>query len=472
MATQDSPSLEIQYKLLGEYMNNSLAFEPVENLIRPNIFTTPILVKSYEIIKQYHQNGVKPDIMLLYKSLTKAGFNQKDAAEASKLGELSYLSEKQVVEYVDILFKDYVALYLSNAFKSAINNFSAADPLEVMNKAKDAITTVELVLNNVSRDKSIKVQFREAVSRIKDLKSGVIEQPGFSWGLPSLDKKTIGIVHGINIVAATKGGGKSSLLINIIVHNVIKKKLPLLFFSLEMSAIEVLTNVIANVKRINSRALRTGDVDDENILSIEQMESSLNDSFVIDETGGITWQYFEAKVKAFRRKNKIPPNQTMLVLLDYLGLMKNSRDESRMSKEEKIEQICNELMRICKNENIALVKLAQFSREGDKRGNDKFNVKTTEDELKAFRPRMSDLKGSAAIESNAITILLLYRPDYYGIYESNKIGNLRGLCEINVPKGRYVEPGPLYVKFTGKYNLFEDHNLEESGIISSSEPTF
>lgn len=469
MTQQDSPSLEIQYKLLGEYMNNPSAFEPVENLIRPNIFTTPILVKSYEIIKQYHQNGVKPDIMLLYKSLTKAGFNQKDASEASKLGESSYLSEKQVAEYVDILFKDYVALYLSNAFKSAINNFSATDPLEVMNKAKDAITTVELALSNVSKDKSIKVMFDETVQRMKDLKSGEIKQLGFTWGLKTLDEKTGGIVQGLNVLAGSKGEGKTTEIIMIIVHNAVLNQIPLLFFSLEMKAIEILTNVIANIKEINSRKLRMGDLEDSEILSVSEIRSRLNESFSIDETGGITWQYFEAKVKSHRKKHKIPITQTMLVALDYLQLMKNSADEMRMSKEERIEQICNELTRICKNENIALVLLSQFSREVDKRGTDKFSKE--KDEFKSFRPRMSDLKGSSAIESNGVTILLLYRPEYRGILIGPNGMDLKGICEINIAKCRYADPQPVYARFEGRYSRFTDCTIEEL-MASSSEPTF
>ena len=464
----DNNSLELQCKLLGGYMKNADLFSQVENLVRPNIFTTLATKTSYELIKAYHEKNIELDITSLWNALIKKGVPKEECSIVPQFLGDSYLPPKLVEEYVTDLFTEYVGRYLYPIMQSATKS---VDPLTAMTTVKDAITTVELALNNVSKDKSVKLQFKEAVQRIKDLKTGVIERSGFSWGIPSLDKKTLGIVQGINVVAADKGGGKSSLVINIIVQNVIKDKIPLLFFSMEMTAVEVLTNVIANVKRINSRALRTGSVEDEELIDIESMESSLNESFSIDETGGITWEYLESKVRSHRKKNKIPSTQTMLVVLDYLGLMKNSPGESRMSKEEKIEQICTELMRICKNENIALVKLAQFSREASKRGNDTYNIKTDEDKLKALRPRMSDLKGSSAIESNAVTIIMLYRPEYYGIMQSNG-RDFKGLCEINIAKGRYVNPEPVYVNFSGKYNLFQDLVVDDKGIVSGGEDFF
>lgn len=462
-------SLDMQYKLLGVYIDNPDAFEVVENLIRQNIFTTAVTRKSYEIIKAYHIKNIKPDINIIFQSLIKSGIPKNDCILVTYF--TGYLSTNQVIEYVTTLFNDYVAIYLSHSFRGAISNFNSSDPIQEMNKVKEAINTVESALNNVTKDKSIKLQFDEAFNRIKGLKSGEIEQLGFGYGVPSLDEKTLGITQGINLIAGDKGCGKTSLVINVIRRNVLELQIPVLFFSLEMTAVEIITNLIANVKKINSKALRTGQVEESELVDIRTIRDKLGDSFVIDETGGITWQYIENKIKTFRKKHNVPHNQTMLVLLDYLQIMKNSPDESRMNKEEKIEQICNELMRICKNENIAMLKLSQFSREGNKRGNDSYNVKTEEDRLKALRPRMGDLKGSSAIESNALSILLLYRPEYYGIKEANG-RDLRGLCEINIVKGRYVNPEPLYVKFQGKFNLFEDYIEDESAIKSGIEPTF
>lgn len=469
-----SSTHEKQLKLLESYCVNSELFSGIENLVRPNIFTSFATKKAYEIIYAYHQKNVTLDGTILVQKLIAGGVEKKDTYDFATFFQYATLPVEIVKEYVEELFYNYAAEYLKSALSEANIKLKVSTPQDVtegITMVKNAITDVELAISGVAKEKSIQTQFKDTVQRIKDLKTGKIKQAGFSWGIPSVDKKTIGIMQGINVVAADKGGGKSSLAINIIVKNAVIEQLPLLCFSLEMTAVELLTNVIANIRKINSYALRIGSVDENDLLSIEEIGNRLNDNFVIDETGGITWNYFEVRVRAFRKKHKIPYSQTILVILDYLGLMKNAPEESRMSKEEKVEQICTELMRICKNENIALVKLAQFSRETSKRGNDTYNVKTDTDKLRALRPRMSDLKGSSAIESNAVTILLLYRPEYYGIMESDG-KDFRGLCEINIAKGRYVNPEPIYVKFQGKYNNFEDLTEENSGIITEGKDEF
>jgi replicative DNA helicase len=461
---EESYSLDMQTKLLGMYMGNIEAFSHVENLFKSNIFTTTIFKQCFKVITAYHGKNIKSDMNIVLNGLIKLGIDKKQAVIAvSKLDVYTYLSAEHITEYVTSLFEEALTNDLVYFIDGISSSMTPQNVLEKIAEFKDKLTRIDLTLNNVSKEVSIKTQFKEAVNRIKNLKTGAVERMGFSWGTKSLDDATLGIVQGINVVAAGKGEGKSTLIINVIVENVIKKQLPMLFFSMEMTSIEVLTNVIANMRRINSKALRIGSVDESQILDIEAIESRLNESFVIDPTGGITHQYFKAKAKAFRKANNIPITETILVALDYLGLMKNSPDEAKMTKEEKIENICIELMCTCKEENIALLKLAQFSRDRDRRGNDSYAVKNDNDKLKALRPVLSDLKGSAAIESNAVTVLLLYRPEYFRILEANG-KSFKDLCEINIAKGRYVSPEPVYVRFDGKYSLLEDIVEEEGGI--------
>ncbi len=459
-------TLDMQSSLLGAYLKDRNLFAGTEHLVRKGLFTTAINQESYEVIHKYHLDDKPIDVDMLFFELKKKGYTDFSAIASYHTSE--YVSEYKMKEYVVSLFSDYTARYLTPILSGAIQNV-ASDPMKQIELVKTAINNIEAAVNNVSSDKGAKAHYNEAVRRIKELKSGEIKQPGFSWGLKSLDEKTIGIVQGVNVLAGDKGCGKTSLLINIIRHNAIDLKLPLLFFSLEMSAIEIMTNLIANIKRINSRSLRTGNVDDDDIRNIERLEPLIGENLVIDQTGGITWQYFETKIKAHRRAHKIPADQPMLVLLDYLQLMKNPGEDYKLSKEERMENTCNEIMRVCKNENVALVKLSQFSRDNNKRGNDTY-LKTNADRLKALRPRLSDLKGTSAIESNAVQVIMLFRPEYYKILESDG-KNLRGLCEANIAKGRYVDPSPLYLNFDGRYNLFSDI-VESNDIVTGGDEAF
>jgi len=391
--------------------------------------------------------------------MAKSGLSAADCSViANWIG--NYPDENTLIYYVTTLFSERAAKYLAPQIQKAYNKLtsSSIDAIEVMEELKGAITNIELVLNDVSHEKKIGDVFEAALQRILDLKNNVIEQNGFSFGLKELDARTGGINQGVNVIAATPGGGKTSLLINLIMANAIDDSIPVLFFSLEMPAVEIMTNIISNYTEINSRALRQGSVEEDDIARIETLRKRLKDNFTIDDTGGVTWQYIEARVRAFRKQHKIPLSKSLLVLIDYLQIMNNSADEKRLSKEEQIEVRCNEIQRMSKNLNLSTVLLSQFSR--------------MEKDRKVPRPKMSDLKGSGAIEACAILILLLFRPDLHEIFADDKGRDLRGLCEINPVKGRYIKPEPVYARFEGKYSKFKDYIPPEDGIKSGGEPTF
>ena len=133
-----------------------------------------------------------------------------------------------------------------------------------------------------------------------------------------------------------------------------------------MKATDIIKNTLANLVEINSKSIREGNLSEDDMTTLKAQKERVIKNLTIDETGGITWQYFETKIREFRRKHKIPKGENILVMLDYLQLMKNSPDEMKMSKEERVEHIMTEIMRVCKHENVCLVLLSQFSGDLDK----------------------------------------------------------------------------------------------------------
>lgn len=452
---------KIECNLISAYIESRDLFVKCEHLVSSAIFQESHTRWAYKKVKEFHQKQIKPDITLLFAEARKESLPTEFTALLGGLIGHPYEYSTQPEQYVIILFKRYVANYLNPLLEDAATKLQSYsdDSLEIMYGIKEAITKVELVVNNVSKEKSSQVVFDEAMQRITDLKNNVVEQNGFTFGLKNLDERTGGIDKGINVIGAVPGAGKTSLLINIIINNAIRNNVPVLFFSLEMPSIEIMTNMIANYFQINSRALRQGSVDDEQELTIKEMRDRIKSNFVIDDTGGISWQYVESKVRAFKSNNKIGSGQKILVLIDYLQLMQNSPEEWKgTNDEQRISITCNQLTRIAKNDNIGLVLLSQLSRP--------------EKDRKNPRPRMSDLKGSGAIEACAILILLMFRPDYHGINEDEKGTDLRGLCEINPVKGRYIKPEPIYARFLGKYSQFLDYNPDDNGIKSNDADAF
>lgn len=446
-------SAQYEYSLLGNYLQNPDLFDEVAHLVRPQLFTSDWRREAYKIIKDAHLSEKSIDGVILYRQLSQR-FEKNKLTDYTCI-DPSYIGAKQVKQYVEDLFRDYASNFLKNQLAEAVKNLDAQNVYDYLGKVRDTITTIDMVVNNVSKEKSIFDFFDEAIKDIEDYKSGKIDPLVFSWGIKALDRKTSGVVAGPNLVAATPGGGKTSLIINLAVQNCIKHEEPFLFFSLEMKGKDLMKNLFANITEINSRAIREGQIDDDQLQRVRDIKKTLKENFEIDETDGITWQQVEVKLRAFRKRRKIPLNKPILACIDFIQKMKNVPEEMRMlSKEERVETIANELARMAKEQNVHLIEISQFSRETSKR--------------EVPRPKLTDLKGSAAIEQNAVAAILLFRPEMHGIENENG-RDLRGLCEMNIAKGRFVNPEPVYVRFVGKYSKFYDLDAEEDVIYNKSD---
>lgn len=449
---------DVENKILGTYCQEPSLFEECEHLVSEHIFDSRIKKQIYKIIKLNHQSGIKTDFSILFNELTKLSYNKTQIIDTCKLIVFDINTSIYPAVKVKILFDALVRRKMLPVLYEAHTDFSndRNEVQNVLDKVKNKITDIEGVINNVSKDKQIDEYFDEALQRIIDLKENKKALVGHSFGIKELDEKTGGIMQGITVIGARSAMGKTSFLVSILRKNAIEDNIPTIFFSLEMPAIEVMTNIISNTTDINSFTFRSGNTSDDDVIAIKNVKKKFKENLMIDETAGVTWQYIENKFRKMRKK--IPMNQSILAFVDYIQLMTNTPDETKNKSDEQIIDLrCQQLNNVAKRYNISLVLLSQLSREVEKRS--------------PPRPRMSDLKGSGGIEAVAVLILLLYRPEYYDKNPVDENGNsLKGVVEIGLGKSRYVTPRPVYARFDGRYSRYSDYVPE--GISGGSEEKF
>lgn len=450
--------LEIELNLLYTYIDHPDLFEGVAHLVSENIFLRPVTKATYKVIKDFHSTGVKPDLNLIFAKLKTFGFSAYDCVAITG-GNYDYSYVNQTEKYVDVLFKHSVANYLMPILSDTHQKLlsETGDVLELMTVIKDAITNVELVFNNVNRDKDISNIVDEALKQIEDAKNSE-DGFGYSSGLGNIDKITGGISPGIIVVGARPSMGKTSFIVNIIKKNAIDLDVPVVMFSLEMPATQIVKNLFANIYEINSFALKTGQISDEENEKIKQNNVRFKKNLTIDDTAGITWQYVDAKLRKIRKT--IPITQPIVVMIDYLQLMSNTPEETKNKTDEAIMSVrCTGLNNLWKKHNACIIELSQLGRDVEKRS--------------PPRPKMSDLKDSGAIEANADIVILLYRPDYYDEFPKDDKGNdLRGLVEFGIPKNRHGKKGAAYGRFLNRYSKFIDY-VESAGItLNEDNPAF
>jgi replicative DNA helicase len=256
-------------------------------------------------------------------------------------------------------------------------------------------------------------------------------------GLPTpfdeLDSYTSGFQNSeLVIVAGRPSMGKTSFALNVAQHLGIKEKIPVGVFSLEMSSEQLVMRLLCSEARIDSHRLRMGYIKSSEFAELAIVAGYLSEAPIyIDDSPGITMM--ELRAKARRLKSEV---NVGAIFLDYLQLV--SSMERFENRQQQISAISRNLKSLAKELEIPVVVLSQLSRAVESRGGDR-------------RPMLSDLRESGAIEQDADTVLMLYRPEFYEGDDSEHAG----IAEVIIAKQRNGPTGTVKLAFIKEYTRFE-----------------
>lgn len=264
---------------------------------------------------------------------------------------------------------------------------------------------------------------------------------GASTGLDDLDKLTAGLQDtDLIIVAGRPSMGKTTLAMNFAESVGVQTKSPVLVFSMEMGAEQLITRSVSSLGMINNTNLRLGSLEDADWPRVTSAMALINDSgLIIDETPALT--VLELRARARRAHRKTP---LKMIVVDYIQLM-DGRGENRTNI---VSDISRGLKALAKELRVPVVALSQLNRSLEKRV-DK-------------RPILSDLRESGAIEQDADLIMFVYRDEVYNEDTPNK-----GVAEIIVGKQRNGSIGKVLAAFQGEYCRFKNF----IGDIYEDQPT-
>ncbi|MHB1679897.1 MAG: replicative DNA helicase [bacterium] len=239
------------------------------------------------------------------------------------------------------------------------------------------------------------------------------------------------------IIAGRPSMGKTAFALSIAKNVSAGFKIPMAFFSLEMSKEQLVTRLISQVSRIDSSQLRRGKLHNPDIESLQRAMTILeNVPIYIDDSAGISVMELRAKTRRLKMEKNIG-----LVVVDYLQLMKApSNIESR---EQAIADISRSIKALAKELKIPIIALSQLNRLVESRSD--------------RRPQLADLRESGAIEQDADVILFIYREDVY-----KKDTDKQGVAEIIIGKQRNGPTGIVNLTYVAKYTSFENPSNEAS----------
>ena len=265
----------------------------------------------------------------------------------------------------------------------------------------------------------------EKASKTKETVTGV------PTGFIDLDYKTSGFQPSdFILIAARPSMGKTAFVLNVVDHVAVKKGIPCMVFSLEMSKEQLVNRMLSMESNVDSQKLRTGTLTDSDWDAVVEGVGIIGGSkLIIDDTPGISISELRSKCRKMKLEHGLG-----MVIIDYLQLMTGS-GKSSDNRQQEISEISRSLKALAREMQAPVVALSQLSRASETR---------TE-----HRPMLSDLRESGAIEQDADVVMFLYRDDYY-----NKDSEMKDMAEVIIAKQRNGPIGTVNLVWMPQYTKF------------------
>jgi replicative DNA helicase len=285
----------------------------------------------------------------------------------------------------------------------------------------------------------------DEVDRLEKLSTGDAELIGTASGFRDLDGITGGFQPGnLIVVAARPGLGKSAFATNIAESVAVKSGLPVAFFSLEMSEVELAQRFISCRARIAGDRLRKGKVGQKDWPKVLRAANELEEAPLwIDDSSDLGLLDLRAKARRLHAQER-ERGGLGLVIVDYLQLMR--ADDPRSSRVEQVGQMSRGLKLLARELDIPVLAVSQLSRAPEQRP-DK-------------RPILSDLRESGNIEQDSDLVMFLYREDYYNRDEEQH----DNIAEVILAKHRNGPIGTRRLVFLPQFPKFHNHTGQQQPI--------
>ena len=441
---------ELEEAVLGALMLEKDAYSIVSEILKPECFYEKAHEKIYAAIVDLALSQRPVDMLTVTEQLKKRG-ELEDVGGPFYISQLtSKVASSAHIEYhARIIAQKYLARELIS-FTAMIQGKAFDETLDVEDLMQEAEGKLfEISQRNVKKDVTqINPVIKDAMEM---LQKAALQKEGLSGlrtGFEGLDKMTSGWQNSdLIIIAARPAMGKTAFVLSMAKNIAVDYRNPVALFSLEMSNVQLVNRLIANVCEIESGKIKSGQLAGYEWQQLDYKLKNLMDApLYVDDTPSLS--VFELRTKARRL---VREHGVRIIIIDYLQLM-NASGMAFGSRQEEVSTISRSLKGLAKELNIPIIALSQLNRGVESR-----------EGIDGKRPQLSDLRESGAIEQDADMVCFIHRPEYYKIYQDDRGNDLRGMAEIVIAKHRNGAVGEVLLRFKGEFTRFS--NPEDDMVI-------
>ena len=433
-------NIEAEKSVLAACMLNEEAVEELVLKLKPENFFRPAHRIIFEAVCDLNIRRIPIDQISLADTLNASG-------QLEAVGGKAYLVEladntfalTNWPNHADIVKR--TAILRELIFAAAQINALAYDAPDDLNQI---VEDAEKTLFNVT-EKRVSSTFAKMDTLLVDAfeeLTRLSEQKDHMAGVPTGFKDADALFHGFRggdlvILAARPGVGKTSFALNLAV-NAAKSGAAVAFFSLEMSAEQLVQRILCAEARVSLSKVRSGFISEGDWGAIADATNTLSKlELYIDDSPGLS--ILEARAKARRELRRAQGKG--LIIVDYLQLMQPPQTRRDGNRAVEVGEISRGLKVLAKEMDMPVIALSQLSRAVEMRGKK--------------RPMLSDLRESGSIEQDADIVMFIDRSMDEVEAESEDRPDL-GMAELIVAKHRNGPTKDIPLAFSAEYTRFMD----------------
>lgn len=422
---------DIEEILLGKLIVNNELIDKYYDLLHDDLFEDPFNKSTFIAIKELKSKNRIIDIVTV-SNLIKG---ENVAYNLCNMTEKAF-SFTEVPTCLAILTEKFQKRTLFGIVQNVNNQLSNQEELELIVGKLNAEVS-KLSIGTPEKLGDINSQIQEF---LKDVETRMNTEGllGIASGFQAIDKFTGGWQEtDLIIVGGASSMGKTSFALALAYNAAKYTNTPTVIFSYEMSALQLLRRLASMESGISNRYITNGTLNNEELGKIHESITNIEKIPLHIDEGNITsLGYLVHRIKEYV-KNK----NAKMIMIDYLQLV-SSKSKSG-SREQEVSKVARTLKNLAKELNITIIALSQLNRGVGMRNNSK--------------PTLSDLRESGEIEQAADVVMLIYRPEYYGIEFNDNGKESKGTANIIFAKGRNIGVGEVTLSFKSEITKFTDY---------------
>lgn len=428
---------DIEKLVIGSVMSDKDLYEEAKEIIIADCFYVDQYKRLYRCIGEINDAGKVSDILTVQSKMESHGW------EIGLTDLLDIISNRafSVSQYCAELHSLYLRRTVTQMAEKLKIDMSdpTNDPYEVLStfcKGTESFYRTE--------DGGIQTMF----DTLKELQHDVVLNrkqervvSGTPTGFSKFDGATAGLHKGdLIIVAAESSQGKTSIALNITV-NAAKAGEKIAVYSMEMTRKQLAARMVSSEGHVSSSSILYKPLDDDGMVDVDNAMGRLSNlEIYFDDRSTSNIDNIISSIRYIYKRYGITG-----AVVDYIQLL-SINGRGQQTEEQALGEYARKLKNLAKELDIWIMALSQLSRDKN----------TTE-------PSRNRLRGSGQITEAADTIILLYRPEVYGISyfpEPFTKVNTRDRAMVIVDKGRNTGTMKFLVGFdaprTSFYDLDED----------------